>query len=363
MHRHRLQVTLALALITASCSSGSEPAADDSTTTAPTSSSTTAATGAPGTTSAETTTSASEVTSSSSSPEAAFTKTSDIVYMTVNGDDLLINVYTPVGDGPWPVVVAFHGLDSNMKDGTDTTQIAEEAATRGMLVYAPSWLDLNATPFPFTRDVFDTWRAVTNCALAFAQQHAASHGGDAASTVIYGFSAGAGASLIASVEPTMGPIGGFATDASAIPAIGVVLGDGEYFLHSENFEAAFDTDLEAMQAEVASLVDPTSWPPDLNAKFYLWIAQDGTGRRGFADPYDDGGWLALRDPTGSIRADLERLDQLGDGVISNIDAGQLLQLRLEEAGLDVTLDQYPGGHTVGNKVPELVDYFEAALAD
>ncbi len=68
----------------------------------------------------------------------------------------------------------------------------------------------------------------------------------------------------------------------------------------------------------------------------------------------------MRDPDGSIRADLAQLNQLEDGVISFIDAGQLLELRLSTAGIEVTLDGYPGGHTVLDKVSELVGYLGAA---
>jgi len=48
--------------------------------------------------------------------------------MTVNGVDLLMDVYIPAGEGPWPVVVAFHGVDSRGKDSQDNIPIAEGAA-------------------------------------------------------------------------------------------------------------------------------------------------------------------------------------------------------------------------------------------
>jgi len=81
----------------------------------------------------------------------AFTETSDVVYMTMNGVELLVDVYTPAGAGPWPVVVAFHGLDSRGKDEADTVAVAEEAAAQGMVVFAPSWIVWDPGPFPFTR--------------------------------------------------------------------------------------------------------------------------------------------------------------------------------------------------------------------
>lgn len=48
--------------------------------------------------------------------------------------------------------------------------------------------------------------------------------------------------------------------------------------------------------------------------------------------------------------------------MSFIDAGQLLRLRLAEAGIEVTLDEYPGSHTTLDKLPELVGYLNAATA-
>lgn len=78
-------------------------------------------------------------------------------------------------------------------------------------------------------------------------------------------------------------------------------------------------------------------------------------------PWDDDGWLAQRDPDRSIRGDLDELGQLDDGEISFIDIsfidqGQLLSTRLQESGADATVDEYPGDHTVLDKVPEIVDY-------
>jgi len=43
--------------------------------------------------------------------------------------------------------------------------------------------------------------------------------------------------------------------------------------------------------------------------------------RGITDPSEESSWFAERDPTGSIRADLERIGELDDGVFSTVDAG------------------------------------------
>ncbi len=282
----------------------------------------------------------------------------DLVYMTVDGVELPMDVYTPVGPGPWPVVVAFHGRSGQGKDAASNTTVAAAAAAAGMMVYAPTWYA--GDPFPIGIDDLEMLTDAANCAVASAQQHAADHGGDAARTVVYGFSAGTGPALTSALGPSDTAIAGCNARPAPDPVVGVVLGDGEYFWQSEAFDDAFRDDLDAMQALVARFTEPTAWPDDLDATFFLWAAEDGTAPRSTGDPWDDTGWLAQRDPSGSIRDDLDRLDQLADGVVSYIDSAQLLDLRLAEAGRDVTLTITPGGHTIDDKVPQLVEWLAAA---
>lgn len=284
--------------------------------------------------------------------DGTYTVADDVLYSTQGGVDRVLDVYTPTSEGPWPVVVAFHGADSNQEDGGDTRMMAEALATQGMLVYAPAWLANN--DFPFTSAVMDAFGARVHCAVAFAQDHAAANGGDPSTTVVYGFSAGAGAGLIAAVDDLAAPFDGCEVQTADAAPTGAVLFDGEWFLHGPNFDPMFDQELEEAQAHVASLVDPAAWREDLAARFELSVAEQSVGERAFDDPATSE-FLVTRDPDGSIRADLERLGQLEDGIISFVDAGELLDLRLSEAGFESNLTIFPGGHIVGNKVPELVE--------
>jgi acetyl esterase/lipase len=277
----------------------------------------------------------------------------DLAFMTVDGDDHLIDVYAPDGQGPWPVAVAFHGRSSDGKDTASTTSIAEAAASAGMVVFAPTWY--TGDPFPLGIDDIDHLGDAGNCAVAFARAHAGEHGGDPARIVVYGFSAGTGPALVSALDPAEGQIPGCRSPSTGAPVAGAVLGDGETFWHSAAFDGAFGEDLDAMQDSVASLTDATRWPPDLDTEFFVWAAATGTAPRDLDDPGNPT-WITNRDPTGSIRSDLERLDQLADDVVSYVDAAQLLELRLREAGVDVTLEITPGGHTVAEKLPLLVDW-------
>jgi len=285
-----------------------------------------------------------------------YSVTQFVPYMTIDGREVQLDIYAPTSDGPWPVVVAFHGQGA--RDAPTTRTVAIDAAAQGMLVFTPTWLDGHS--FPLTADVMDVMRQRASCAVAFAQQQATELGGDPDRTVVYGFSAGLTPAMSAALAPAEGPIPGCATDASPTQVTGVVAGEGDYFLYTSIFDDAFRGDPVGMQAQAATFVDPSVWPKDLDAEFFLWTAGDGSEPRTVGDVTDETGLLSQRDPTGSIRADLERLGQLEDGVITLVDAGRLMADRLAAAGLEVTLDEYPGGHTTLDKVPELIGYMQAA---
>ena len=279
-----------------------------------------------------------------------YTEIEDVPYLTVGEDVFEADIYAPDVEGSSPVVVMFHGASPRGKDDSYTTVVAEAAAAAGMHVFVPNWLTA------ITPESFDFFHAAANCAVAYAQTELA--GG--APVVVYGFSAGVGPATRAALDPASEPVPGCVAHDPPAPIAGAVFGDGEYFLHSPLFDSSFAADPEAMQAVVAGAVDATRWPSDMRTRFFIWVADGGTVPRSFDDPWDETGWLAQRDPDGSIRDDLDRLGQLDDGVVSFIDQGQLMELRLREAGIEVSLDNYPGGHSTFDKVAELVGYLTDA---
>ena len=309
---------------------------------------------------AETTTSVAETTTTSTAPVIevgdGYVKESDLVYMSLDGTEYLMDVYTPDGEGPWPMAVVFHGLDSDGKNGPDQTVIAKRAAAGGILVFVPSWLGSFSG---LDLESWLKWKQTTGCAVVFAQEQAALRGGDPARTVLHGFSAGVGGPLWAAHDPIDGPIQGCMADGTALPPRGLVLGDGHYTLFSPEWDQVFADDPAEMRDELAGLLDPARWPADLSERVFLWTAVNGS-----PPPRTiESGWMDQRDPDGSIRSDLEGLGLLDDGEVSTGDEGQLLALRMREAGLDVVIDEFPGGHIVLGKSEELVGYIQAALSD
>lgn len=285
----------------------------------------------------------------------------DVPYLTMNGVDLALDVYATGDSGARPVVVAFHGVSPVLKDAETVTVVADAAAEAGFVVFVPSWI--TGAPPPIGVGTISDLRAAGSCAVAFAQESAAAYGGDPSNTVTYGFSAGTGPAFTTAVAPATTPIPGCATDASPQPVGGVVVGDGETFWESQPFDAAFAAELTAMQDEVAVLIDPTRWSDQLEAEFVVWAASEGTAPRPIDDPADQSGWLAQRDPDGSIRSDLDRLGAFDDDVIDYLDGGRLLELRLAESGFDVSFDEYPGGHDTRDKVPQLIESIAAASGE
>jgi hypothetical protein len=65
-------------------------------------------------------------------------------------------------------------------------------------------------------------------------------------------------------------------------------------------------------------------------------------------------WIDDRDPGGSIRSDLDWLGLLDDAVVDYVDNARFIELRLRESGFDTQLEVFPGGHSVDDKVEQLV---------
>ncbi len=132
-----------------------------------------------------------------SSGDAQYEVTSDVVSHETTQDIL---VFAPDADGPWPVVMALHGLDGR---GEHMAETARRLAERGFVVFAPTY----RTELGTEQGVIDTARDLV-CAGWFAGNIAADHGGDLDQPLTFlGWSLGAGYVLEGGLSEDLDPTG------------------------------------------------------------------------------------------------------------------------------------------------------------
>jgi dienelactone hydrolase len=113
-------------------------------------------------------------------------------------------VVEPVAEGPWPVIVAFHGIDGTARD---MQELASRLAGEGYVVFAPTFHTDITTYEGVERGGMDA-----ECGYRFARSIAAEHGGDLDRPVTFvGWSLGASMALA---------IGLSEFDPSAVPCFG-----------------------------------------------------------------------------------------------------------------------------------------------
>jgi dienelactone hydrolase len=112
-----------------------------------------------------------------------------------------VRVLAPEGEGPWPVVVALHGVGGS---GEDMVELATRLAAGGTVVYAPTYHSDLATMDDLVRAGDDI-----SCAYQLALRTAAEYGGDLTLPVTaVGWSLGADLVLLGSLQEQTTDTGG-----------------------------------------------------------------------------------------------------------------------------------------------------------
>lgn len=245
----------------------------------------------------------------------------------------VLDVYGPRAPGPWPVAVMLPGL----QEGRRSLELsARRVADRGFVVFVPSWGPSSST----SEGTLLSTNAQVACAIAFAQRNAATYGGDPATTILYGWAAGANVAAtvaFARPEPTAGCLGG----ATLGPINALVTWAGGWALSVNNPD--WDT---ILAAEPAAMDAATPWrhlADQPNLKVVMLVSETpGLGlERAVGDPWAAGSWLALRDPSGDLRRRLEANGAFRDGILDWLEVQQLLFTALQEQGNPVSLDVLP----------------------
>jgi predicted esterase len=264
--------------------------------------------------------------------------TGDLVYH--DGDDRfiddegLINVVAPIAEGPWPVVVAFHGNPRGV-DKAWMMPTARAIARQNRVVFVPTWGSVSGT---FQRDAsleeeFDLLVREIQCAVLFAKDRAAEYGGDPNHITVYGYSAGGNAALMAGFGHA-DPLETCAANGDAVQPQAIVNGDGDVLLGAATWDDELDAEPDAFYAL-------TPWRRvDGSHEFKVVVAavENTTSpyeRQLGDDPYASA--LATRHVDIDLVASMTAMGFLDDGVFSNRDANEWAYLTLLEAGYDVEL--------------------------
>ena len=256
-----------------------------------------------------------------------------------------LDVYAPAKAGPWPVVVMFPaGPRSTLSEN------ARRVAELGFVVFNASWG--HGPGMAAGLATYDGLRAVQSqaaCAVEYAREHAAEYGGDPATMIVFGHSAGAHAAAMAAFArpaPTAGCLGG----ATLGPIDALVTWEGNWLLaiNRPDWNGALAADPGIMDAA-------TPWThlaEHKDQKVVMLVSEDPNAslkiefpgvivEREVGDPWAADSWLAARDPSGDLRRQLQADGALADGTIGQADMQQLLYSILKAQGNPVTLDVLP----------------------
>lgn len=251
-------------------------------------------------------------------------------------DSGLVDVIAPTEDGPWPIVVVFHGNPRTASKGwhrADATMIAEQ----GRVVLLPAWGD---TPSPQNANEYAEFAGLAvseaQCALAFAASNTAEFGGDPEHIVVYAFSAGANPSVTAVVaEPD--PLDNCLADGPVPEVQAIVAVDADWVIGGHG-DRHFEEDPEVFYAKSPwRLLDGSQ---DVAIDVMVSEIVGRYDRPIGTEPEQD--WLAYRHHDIDLLAALEEGGYLDDNAFSLRESGEYAFQALVDAGYEATLVIVPG---------------------
>jgi acetyl esterase/lipase len=261
----------------------------------------------------------------------------------------VLDVYAPAEAGPLPVVVMFPPPgDSAMA----LMSYARGVADLGFVVFVSSG---GRNPIggaaPTYADVL-AGNSQAACAVAFARAHAAEYGGDPATMIVFGHSGGAQtAAMVAFARPELsaGCLGG--PTLGAIDAL--VTWEGDWMMSVTHPRLADKDGWLAADSRIMDAFTPWTYLAEhKDLKVAMLVSEDPSLSlesefpgvlvdRELGDPWAADSWLAVRDPSGALRRQLEANGALADGMLTFTEVQQLLYSVLKAQGNPVSLDVMP----------------------
>ncbi|HEX6128294.1 MAG TPA: hypothetical protein VF071_04650 [Candidatus Limnocylindria bacterium] len=274
---------------------------------------------------------------SSGSPAANVTVTRDVGYESSSLNRLgTLDVYAPGQAGEWPVVVMFHGQPLTKSWlASHATRVAE----LGFVVFVPEWGQSGGPAYDALtmKDQLTADGVQSACAVAFAAERASEYGGDASSLTVFGHSAGGNIASVAVLGPPALSDGCLAREAPQVDTL--VTWDADFLIITKAF--GWDRFL----AEDPSVMDTiTPWahlPPPSGMRFVMLQPDDSGEGRSATDARGPDGWLAARDPDGTVTSSLEAMGAFDDNFIAPDETDRTFGDALRASGFDASYATMP----------------------
>ncbi len=268
-------------------------------------------------------------------PTPSVVVTSDLAYESTNAllTPGVLDVYAPAKAGSWPVVVMFPAVHADM------SVHARKVADLGFVVFVPAWGAGTRADAP-TYDESLAIQSQAACAVEFARAHAHEYGGDPATMVVFGHSAGATAAALGAFarrELTAGCLGG----STPGPIDALVTWEGDWVLQTTYM--GWD-ELLAADPRVMTSLTPWTYLAEHKDLTVLMLVSEDPGadyERPLPDPEATDTFFAPRDPSGVLRRQLEANGALTDGILDVRESQELLFSVLKAQGNPVSLDVMP----------------------
>jgi acetyl esterase/lipase len=212
---------------------------------------------------------------------------------------------------------------------------ARRIADLGFVVFSATW-DISTPSSPLEAG------SQAACAVEFARAKAAEYGGDPATMILFGHSAGATvASIVAFARSQSSP--GCLGDATLGAIDALVTWDGEWL--AQTTFMGWDEAIAADPGLFDALTPWTDLPKHKDLRVAMLSELKPNADLNLDRPLPDeaamDAFFGPRDPTGALRAQLEANGALADGVLDALEAQQLLYSILKAQGNPVTLDLMP----------------------
>jgi hypothetical protein len=221
-------------------------------------------------------------------------------------------------------------------------------ADLGFVVFVPAW----DAALPSHAGGGQEAEGQAACAIEFARSNAAEYGGDPATIIEFGHSAGAHPATMTAFErtqPNAGCLGG--DSLGEIDAL--VTWEGNWLLTLTHPVVQDWDGILASDPRIMDAVTPWNYlASDTHLKVVMLVSDDPrasleseypgvTVDREVGDPWAADSWLAVRDPSGDLRRRLEANGALADGTLEFVEVQELLFSVLKAQGNPVTLDVMP----------------------